>query len=278
VTQTTGRRARTGTFANGMEYVTWGGGPRTALLIPGGPGSFVPEGMMLRMVRSQFRFLVDAGFAVWWVTRRRGLPDGHSVGDMADEYARLVADEFGGRVDLVVGESLGGMIGQHLAARHPDTFGAIVLLSAGCEASPWGKAVDARIASAAARGDRTAAGEAFAEYLLPGPRRRRLRRLLAPLTGRVLVDERIPGGDYLVEAAAEEAFDSRPVLPGIPVPVLLVSGDRDRYFLPEVVDETARLIPRCTSVVYAGKGHLGTGSDKRLARDVLDFVAAPPAG
>jgi pimeloyl-ACP methyl ester carboxylesterase len=274
MTQTTRTEPRVGTFANGMEFVTWGGGSRTALLVPGGPGSFVPDGVMLRMVRSQFRFLVDAGFAVWWVTRRRDLPDGHRVSDMADDYAQLVADEFGGRVDLVVGESLGGMVGQYLAARHPDAFGSIVLLSAGCEASPWGKAVDTRIGGAAARGDRTSAGTAFAEYLLPGPRSRWLRRLLAPVIGRMVVDQRIPPGDYLVEAAAEEAFDSRQVLPGIRVPVLLVSGDRDRFFPPAVVEETARLIPRSTLVRYPGKGHFGTSSDKRLARDVLDFVAA----
>ncbi len=276
MTSTT-EQPRTGTFPSGAEYLTWGGGPRTALLLPGGPGSFVPEGMLLRMVRKQFRFLVDAGFAVWWVTRPRGLPDGHTVGDMADDYARLIEEEFGGRVDLVVGESLGGMVGQHVAARHPDSSGAVVLLSAGCEASPWGKDVDTRLAAAAARGDRAVAGQAFAEYLLPGRGARWLRRLLAPVTGRMFVDERIPPGDYLVEAAAEVAFDSRAVLPSIRVPVLLVHGDGDRFFPPDVVEETARLIPDCSLVRYDGRGHLGAGSDKRLARDVLDFLGRPGA-
>jgi pimeloyl-ACP methyl ester carboxylesterase len=272
VTPATGREQQTGIFTNGMEYVTWGGGPRTLLLIPGGPGSPLPDGMMLRSYRGLFRPLVDSGFTVWLVSRRRGMPAGHTIGDMADDYAHLIAEEFGGRVDLVVGESLGAMIGQYLAAEHPDSFGAIALVAAGCKASPWGKSVDARIASAAARGDRSGAGEAFAEYLLPGARMRWLRRLLAPLTGRMLVSGEVPPGDYVVEQQAEDAFDSRPVLPGIGVPVLLLCGDRDRFFPPDVVEETARLIPGGRLLWYEGKGHVGAGTDKRIAQDVLSFL------
>jgi pimeloyl-ACP methyl ester carboxylesterase len=267
------REPRTGSFGNGMQYVTWGGGPRTLLLIPGGPGSPLPEGMMLRTYLGLFRPVVDAGFTVWLVTRRRGMPLGHTISDMADDYAQLVLEEFGGRVDVVIGESLGGMIGQYLAAAHSDSFGAIALVAAGCEASPWGRSVDARMATAAAGGDWTGAGEAFAEYLLPDRRTRWLRRLMAPLVGRVLRNSEVPPRDYLVEHQAEDTFDSRPVLPGIRVPVLLLCGDRDRFFTPDVVQETARLIPRCRLVWYRGKGHAGAGTDKRIGQDVLSFVS-----
>jgi pimeloyl-ACP methyl ester carboxylesterase len=39
------------------------------------------------------------------------MPAGHSVADMADDVAQAIAD-LGRRVDLVVGESYGGMIVQ----------------------------------------------------------------------------------------------------------------------------------------------------------------------
>ena len=108
-----------GTFANGMEYARWGDGPRTALWIPGGPGSGVPAGSSAAMQGMQFKALIEAGFTVWQVTRRRNMPTGHSVADMADDYAQLIADQFGGRVEVVVGISYGGMIAQYLAANHP---------------------------------------------------------------------------------------------------------------------------------------------------------------
>jgi pimeloyl-ACP methyl ester carboxylesterase len=265
---------RSDTFANGMEYLTWGDGPRTLLSIQGGPGSFLPTGSMARMIVRQHRPYLDAGFAVWIVTRRRDMPAGHGVADMADDYAQVIADEFGGRVDLVVGESYGGMIAQYLAALHPDRVRHVAVVIAGCEVSEWGKDVDSRLATAVARRDTTACGMAFSEYVLPADRLRWLRRLLAPLVGRALfAGEQSPSGDdVLTELAAELAFDSRAVLPTIRVPVLLVSGSRDRFFPPAVIEETAALIPDCTVVRYRGKGHLGTGTDKRVAADVLAFV------
>ena len=271
--RTTVQQPRRGTFPNGMEYLTWGHGPRTLLSILGGPGSFVPTGTMARMIVRRSRPYAAAGYAVWIVTRRRGMPAGHGIADMADDYAQVVAEHLGGRVDAVVGESYGGLVAQHLAARHPGRLGRLVLVVSGCEVSEWGKDVDTRLGTALARKDATGAGTAFAEYLLPGDRMRWPRRLLGPLVGRVLfADEPCPPGDVLTEVRAETSFDSRSVLPTIRVPVLIVSGDRDRFFPPAIIDETAALVPDCTVVRYRGKGHLGTGTDKRVAADVLEFL------
>ena len=277
---TTLQATRSGTFANGMEFTTWGRGPRTLLSIQGGPGSTLPTGALARVLVRLHRPLVEAGFAVWIVTRRRNMPAGHTVADMADDYAALIADEFGSRVDLVVGESYGGMVAQYLAAQHPERLERVAVVIAGCEVSEWGKDVDARLARALARRDATGCGMAFGEYVLPGDRLRWLRRLLAPAVGRALfTDHRCPSEDVLTELEAELAFDSRAVLPTIRVPVLLISGGSDRFFPPAVVDETAALVPDCTVVRYEGRGHLGTGTDKRVARDLLAFVDGDgPAG
>src|SRR5665648_1118644 len=68
---------RSGTLANGMEFLTWGSGPKTLLFIQGGPGSVAPKkGMALRMFRRQLAPYVKAGFTVWVVTRRRHMPLG----------------------------------------------------------------------------------------------------------------------------------------------------------------------------------------------------------
>ena len=105
---TADREPRNGTFPNGMDYLSRGSGPKTLLFIQGGPGSTVPQGMLRRIFRRQFDAFLHAGYAVWVVTRRRGMPPEHRIADMADDYAGLIAEEFGGRVDVVVGESFGG--------------------------------------------------------------------------------------------------------------------------------------------------------------------------
>jgi pimeloyl-ACP methyl ester carboxylesterase len=262
---------RAGIFPNGMEYLRWGEGPRRAVFIPGGPGSSVPTGTARRAAGHWFRPFLEAGYTVWQTTRRRHMPAGHSVVDMADDYATVIGGELG-TVDLVVGESFGGMIAQHLAGRHPRCMARLALVVTGCEVSAWGKEVDTRLADALRRGDRLAAGTAFSEYVLPGGRLRPVRRLLAPVTARAVIDA-VPTEDMLVEVESELTFDSRTVLPRIEVPVLLVCGDRDRFFLPPVVRETARLIADCTLVWYPGAGHVRVATSSHVPCDVLAFAA-----
>jgi pimeloyl-ACP methyl ester carboxylesterase len=261
-------------FPNGMGYLRWGTGPRTLLWIQGGPGSFVPTGgLTLRMVQSWSRPFVEQEYTVWWVTRKQNMPKGYSFADMADDYGQLIADEFDGKADVVLGMSTGGQIGFYLAARHPDRFGHIVILVAGYEDSERGKEVLLPMARLLSEG-RT--GEAMASMLkdqYPSWPRSVI-RLLGAVMGRLMYGEMPPSfaSDVMVEAEAELACDAREVLSDIPVPVLLVCGDQDPYFSKEVYEETARLIPDCTLRMYEGKGHEGVSSDKRFLRDVLDFV------
>jgi pimeloyl-ACP methyl ester carboxylesterase len=264
---------RTGTFANGMEFSTWGGGPKTLLFLPGGPGSAVPAGLFARMSRQWFAPFVEAGYEIWFVTRRRDMPQGHTVEDMADDYARLISEEFDGRVDLVVGESFGGMIAQYLAALHGEAWDQLAIVVAAAEVNEWTKEVDSRLCSALAGGDRAGFGMAFAEYVLPGERSRWARRLFGPVIARSLLSGKsYPPADLLVELEAEISYDARPVLPRIEKPVVLLTGDRDQFFPIEVVEETVRLIPDCTLVRYEGQAHVKTASNKRVAHDVLAFI------
>ncbi|MEN8233747.1 MAG: alpha/beta hydrolase, partial [Actinomycetota bacterium] len=83
--------------------------------------------------------------------------------------------------------------------------------------------------------------------------------------------------DVMVEADAAVAFDARPILTEIEVPVLLINGDKDPNFPVPLIQETARLIPDCTLKVYPGKGHLGVFQNRQLAPDILDFINTKPA-
>lgn len=266
---------RQGTFANGMEYASWGTGPKVLLSIGGGPGSSLPSGMTLRMSQRWFAPFTTAGYTVWHVTRRRTMPRGHTVADVADDYGQVIAGELGGRADLVVGVSYGGMVAQLLASRHGDRVGHVAVVSAAAEVSPWGKEVDRHIADAVGCGDHARAGEAFAEYVLPGERTRWLRRLLGPVVARLAITGRAyPPSDVLVECESEVSFDARPALPGIRVPVILLCGDRDHFFAWDVVEETAALIPRCALIRHEGRGHAWVASTKQVPPAVLAFVTA----
>lgn len=262
-----------GRFGNGIEHATWGAGPRTLLFLPGGPGSAVPHGVWQRMMGRSLAPYVDQGFRVHRLTRRRGMPPGHTVAAMADDVAAALAEVPAGRADLVVGESFGGMVALHLAANHPHRVGLLVLVASGPRISDWCADVDRRLAQALRRGDRAEAATVFGEYVLPGPRSRMLRRAFAPLAASALLPgHRTALGDAVVEVEAERACDARPLLPRIQAPVLVLAGDRDRIFPFDDVLTAARSVPDCEVRCFPGRGHVGTASSPRVPGEVLAFV------
>jgi len=268
----------TGIFPNGMAYARWGTGPKTLLFIPGGPGNPAPGGLSMRMF-PLFRPLIAEGYTAWSVARKRDMPKGHTMADMADDYAGLIADELGGKVDLVVGVSFGGMVGLYLAARHPGRFGHIVISVAGYELGERGKTLDYDFAKLPSEGRNGEASALMIRHMAPRLRVPAVARVLGAVMGRLMLGSTHPyfASDVMVEAEAEVTYDAREILPGISVPVLLVCGDEDLYFPKEVYEETARLIPDCTLRMYEGIGHVGAVRDARFPRDVLDFVRQRPA-
>ncbi len=267
-----------GVFSNTMAYVRWGDGPKTLLVIPGGPGNGPPSGGQVRMMMSRsLRPLLEDGYSLWMVARRRGMPPGYTIEDMAADYADLIEVEFDGSVDLVVGISYGGAVGQYLAANHSDRFDHIALVGCAYTFSDDGRRLDLDFASALSEGERSKAGRLMADAMLAHSRWRWAAPVLGTLIGLIPspTHDRFTS-DVMVEAEAEMALDARPVVSRIPGPVLLVGGDKDFYVPVPLIEETAQLIPDCTLVVYAGKGHAGAITNRRLAPDILEHIGNNP--
>ncbi len=268
-----------GIFPNGMAYARLGSGPKTLLFIRGGPGNVAPMGRLLQAMSAMtLRPFLESGYSVWAVTRKRDMPKGYTVEEMAEEYAELIADEFGGKVDLVIGEeAYGGMIGFCLAARHPDRFGHLVAALAGYELSDEGRALELEFARLMSQGRTSEAGELAARFLFPGLRMPGVARVVGALLVRMMFGETHPyfASDVIVEAEAVAAFDGREILPAVTAPVLVVGCDRDPEFSREVYEETARLIPDSTLRLYEDKTSIQLMSSTQFALDVLAFIGEP---
>jgi pimeloyl-ACP methyl ester carboxylesterase len=269
------------TFPNGMGYLRFGSGPKSLLWIPdpshaahigprNGPDGGVSKSGYLVLMKRMLRSFVDAGYSVFLVGQKPNLPPGSTLADMAEDYAGLIAEEFGGAVDLVVADSGGGMIGFCLAAQHSDLFASIAVVVAGYTQDDKYKAANLESARLNNAGRKTDAAAVMVNLMFPGLRPPLIARLLASVMGRVVLSA---GSDELVVGAeALGAFDGREILPTISVPVLLICGDRDKIVSLEIYEQTADLIPECTFRLYEGKDHLGALFDDRLPGEVLEFA------
>lgn len=266
---------RTGLSAGGMAYALVGDGPRTVMIMPGGPGSMLPSGPMAMALTEDWEHYLAAGYRVCFVTRPRNMPMGHSIADMAADHARFIRDELGGRVDLAVGKSYGGLIAFYLAANHREVARFVVAAGAAATIPEAAKTVDRRWAQLRAEGRHTEAAAVMLEFMMPGTRAAFVRRLAAPVVGALFATLKVPAGDVLVEAEAEWAFDAPDMLTHlrrIQVPMLLVYGEEDEYIPRSAFEETAAHIPDCTVVSYPGLGHRAVMSS-RVPKDVLAWIS-----
>ena len=55
-------------------------------------------------------------------------------------------------------------------------------------------------------------------------------------------------------------------------PTLLVAGDKDRFYSPELFRETAERIPDARLCLYHGKGHAGALTHKPAIREIVRFL------
>jgi 3-oxoadipate enol-lactonase len=266
------------------------------------PRVSLPEGASIHCTIDDFLWPWDAstpvlmmhGFArnalFWnrWVpviaeTRRVYRPDllGCGLSDYPPAGYRYTPESIAGQVMAVldalslsrvhwVGESSGGIIGVLLAAAHPERIASLVLCN-----TPWRipdeirriYALDCESASAAMR------AHGVGEWC----RRTLGYRLDTEHAGPALCEWVIGEMDRTPPAIAAalhdcfEAIDARPLLSGIDMPVLLLSGDRSRISSEQQRILVERL-PRGRLELFAGYGHgVNLLQPERCARASLEF-------
>jgi pimeloyl-ACP methyl ester carboxylesterase len=190
--------------------------------------------------------------------RRRIKPVLYDLGDMADDAAGLL-----GKLDLapahVVGVSMGGMIAQTLAARHPDTVRSLVSIMSMTGSRRSGQPAF-RIYPYLLRRPPTER-EAYVEHMsrmfatigstgLPQDPDR-IRDMLARAYDRGLD----PAGPGRQLGAIIASGNRTPELRTIRAPTLVIHGSKDPMVSPSGGKATARAIPGARLMIVEGMGH-----------------------
>ena len=181
-----------------------------------------------------------------------GGPDSFAtVADAAADLARRLSD---GPVD-VVGLSLGGMVAQHLALRHPDVVRTLALL----DTSPafgldgvtteqgW---LDARLSPLAAGATPADMAPAVIGAIV-GPQATDAQRAEA-----VAAMARVPADALRAACRMLVTHDTRADLPRIACPTLVAVGEHDDETPVEYAKTIAALVPGARLEVVPGAGHL----------------------
>lgn len=254
----------------GLPYLAVGQGPPLVVLAGLYPQAGVERGPLRADHERTARFFAR-GAEVFYVNRRPGMLPGTNMAEIAAEHAVAMREAFAEPVHLL-GMSTGGSIAQQIAAEHPDVVRRLVLVSTGLRLGPAAKTLQRQLVARVRQGATRRAAAVFAADLVPwGPL-----ELPAALAGFALGPRLLdPDGlrDMATMAEAEDEFDLAQ-LPTIQAPTLILGGERDRYYGPELFAETAALIPHSRVVTRPRRGHVSVLWSPRLRAEIHGFLSA----
>ncbi|MFD9906479.1 alpha/beta fold hydrolase [Streptomyces sp. NPDC059063] len=184
----------------------------------------------------------------WRGCGRSGRPvEGNTLDGLVADFVALI-DALGLDRPVVVGSSMGASIATELGARHPDRVAGVVSVDGPAYWPGQGMGI-AELKESMVR-DRAGTVAAWVP------------RWFAPGTSRALIDwtvrQILDSGVYIDELwfTGSVAYDPRPVLPGLRVPIHYIHGELDTEIPLDVPRACAALTPGAEVSVIAGSGHV----------------------
>lgn len=264
-----------------IEISTAGAIPLAVQVRPGAPGAAAV--CFINSLGTDYRVwdpLLPHLPAAWHLLRhdKRGhglsgaAPEGSTIADYADDVAALIRGH-GRAPTVVVGLSIGGLIAQSLAARHPDLVQGLILICTGAKIGTpalWQERMDGLSATGL-----PAAAEGILDRWFPAPFRSQDPAM--PLWRAML--QRADLGGYLVACAALRDADLRAQAPTLRVPALCIAGSEDQATPVPLLDDLAQAIPGGRLAVLEGAGHIPCvqmpGALAALMKPFVEQVACP---
>jgi pimeloyl-ACP methyl ester carboxylesterase len=259
--------AQSGPFR--LYYESSGRGPAVLLIM--GQGLALEAGWRTaELLQRDFRVIV---FDNRDVGRSDHSPWPYAVAQMAGD-ALAVLDAAGVDRAHVYGMSLGGMVAQELALRHPERVMALVLgatTPGGPRAVPSDPDALTFFARAGAMGTEEAAWAAVPYSYGEETRRRHADRIAEDIERRIRHTPDTLGYMHQVAAAATHSTYGR--LGQIKAPTLVLQGEEDRIMSPANARILAEAIPGAELKMWPGAGHMYVTDEPRADHEVARFLA-----
>lgn len=226
-----------GTLPSGHPYHRFGSGPERLVLMPGLMDSLgwnTPSRATAHLL-AQYYFRPLREYEVWVVSRPPGLPVDATAASLGAGY--VAALEEIGR-SHVLGFSIGGILGAHLAAAAPALVDRLVIACGGERLGAYGREIVARWQSLAEDRRWTQLHLDYSRVVYAG-----WRRLVVPPLYRVgspLLPTPVVPGDVGQSCEITLDCDGKRVLSAVDRPTLVVGGRDDPLYPTSVRQRTAR--------------------------------------
>jgi 3-oxoadipate enol-lactonase len=220
-------------------------------------------------VLSEFRVI---SFDNRGVGRSERVPGPYTVAEMADD-AVSVLDQAGVDAAHVYGLSLGGMIAQEVALRHPERVRALVLgatTAGGADLVPADEAVNAFVRL---RAQMTAEHAVWASVPINYAARTRAEggdRIAQDIAQRLRFP--VEAEYYSAQLAAAHGHDAR--VQDIRAPTLVVHGGEDVLIPPANGERLVELIPGAKLSLWPAAAHLYFTDEPEIDRHVAGWLSA----
>jgi pimeloyl-ACP methyl ester carboxylesterase len=191
------------------------------------------------------------------------------MAEIAADYARAIEEEFQGKAVDLFGISTSGSLALQFAADYPGLVHKLALIATAYHLGPLGQDVQRRYADLLEHGNYRHAFQALAQGLAASPAGQWFLGGLMWLSAPSQIED--PQG-MVALLRAEDAFDVGNRLNDISAPTLLIGGDQDRLYPPELVKQTAERLPHARLILYQKHSHRETIADRRLFQDILPFL------
>ncbi len=243
-----------------MNYIQFGNGPRTMLILPG--LSVRPVCPLAESIAAAYS-IFSKDFTVYLFDRREDVPENYSLEQMADDTL-IKIKELGLKDIYLYGVSQGGMIAQIITLKCPELIRKLALAST-CSyveeetVNEW--------AEASRKHDLDGLLKGFVSKVYGAAYYEQYKDAVYAAYGDLSEDEM---NHFAILASAVSGFDIRKKAGSIAVPVF-VTGSRDDNVIPIAsMEESARLLG-AESFFFEGYSHAVYDEAEELKSKVYDF-------
>lgn len=231
-----------------MEYFCFGGGSRALIILPGlGIKKISASAHAVEAAYGCFK----KDYTVYVFDRGDNLPDGYSVGEIAEDTADAIRSLGIAQAD-VFGASMGGMIAQSLALEHPELVRSVILGSTLSRPNDTARRMIGRWAELARSRDVKAMAREMIESLFSEKLSAQF-EMIAELMFSGVTDHDFDR--FMIQAEAIESFDVYDRLTEITCPVFVIGVENDKVVTADASREIAEKL-NCGLYIYGDEyGH-----------------------